>query len=387
MSTEMNLSDALAPVAVDASSRLIIDLARRVASHRLHGADRRRVRHRQGSAGAPHPSRQSARRAQPSSRSTARPSPRTCSKRCCSATRRGSFTGAHATRTPASSSRRRAARCCSTRSPRCRWRCRPSCCACCRSAKSNASAAATPVALDVRVIATTNRTAARRSRRRPLPRRSLLPPQRVSPGARRRCANAATTSCRWPRICCSCARRAGQAHSGAVGRRRAPAAHLHLARQRARARQPAAARAGAGRRHGHRGRTHPVREAADAQSTRAAERHRRRCSRRMQRAERDVILEALRAAQRQPPRSGREAGHQPAHAALQAGAHPQRRHRSSCGLIEQPEISHEQHGNRSRAGADPQHLAGTAPAASAASAAWRGRGRRGAASTTASPSC
>ena len=62
-----------------------------------------------------------------------------------------------ATRTPASSSRRRAARCCSTKSPRCRWRCRPSCCACCRSAKSSASAAATPVALDVRVIATTNR--------------------------------------------------------------------------------------------------------------------------------------------------------------------------------------------------------------------------------------
>ncbi len=32
MSKEMNLSDSLEPVAVDASSRLIMDLARRVAS-------------------------------------------------------------------------------------------------------------------------------------------------------------------------------------------------------------------------------------------------------------------------------------------------------------------------------------------------------------------
>ena len=45
---------------------------------------------------------------------------------------------------PASSSWPTAARCCSTRSARCRRRCRPSCCACCRSASSPRSAARGP---------------------------------------------------------------------------------------------------------------------------------------------------------------------------------------------------------------------------------------------------
>ncbi len=45
-------------------------------------------------------------------------------------------------RSPASSSSPKAARCCSTRFPKCRWRCRPSCCACCRSARWSGSAGA-----------------------------------------------------------------------------------------------------------------------------------------------------------------------------------------------------------------------------------------------------
>ena len=50
-----------------------------------------------------------------------------------------------------------AARCCSTRSPTCRWRPRARSCARCRSRASSASAARTRVKVDVRVLATTNR--------------------------------------------------------------------------------------------------------------------------------------------------------------------------------------------------------------------------------------
>ncbi len=112
-------------------------------AQRLHGADRRRIRHRQGSTGALHPSALDRAPTAPSSRSTAPRFPRTCSRRCCSA---GSAarSPARTRRMPASSNRRRAARCCSMRSPRSRCRCRPSCCACCRSARSSGSGRAPP---------------------------------------------------------------------------------------------------------------------------------------------------------------------------------------------------------------------------------------------------
>ena len=48
-------------------------------------------------------------------------------------------------------------RCSSTRSATCRSTCRSSCCACCRSAPSSGSAARRPIAVDVRIIAATNR--------------------------------------------------------------------------------------------------------------------------------------------------------------------------------------------------------------------------------------
>ena len=71
---------------------------------------------------------------------------------------RGAFTGAVAQTERASSSRPTAARSSSTRSARCRSRCRPSCCARpARRARSTASAADDAVTVDVRVVAATNR--------------------------------------------------------------------------------------------------------------------------------------------------------------------------------------------------------------------------------------
>ncbi len=170
------------------------------------------------------------------------------------------------TRTPASSSRRRAARCCSTKSPRCRWRCRRSCCACCRSAKSSASAAACRWRSTCASSPRPTATAARRSRRRPLPRRPLLPPQRVPAGD---CAAART-----PR------RHPAAGHASAAAARAVPASAFRRCRPMPRTccspiRWPGNVReldnllqraAGARRRPGHRGRTHPVREAGRARA-------------------------------------------------------------------------------------------------------------------------
>ena len=97
------------------------------------GADHRRIRHRQGSAGAlrPHPLATAPRSR--SSRSIARRSPSICWNPNCSATRRAP-SPARSRAASASSRRPPAARCCSTKSPRWTCGCRRSCCAPSRSA-------------------------------------------------------------------------------------------------------------------------------------------------------------------------------------------------------------------------------------------------------------
>ena len=81
---------------------------------------------------------------------------------------------------PASSSRRRAARCSSTRSANCRPPPRSSCCARSRRAKSSRSAARKPSRSMSRMISATNRNLIDRRQSRPLPRGPVLPPARVS---------------------------------------------------------------------------------------------------------------------------------------------------------------------------------------------------------------
>jgi hypothetical protein len=144
---------------------------------RCHGAAHRRVRHRQGGLRALHP-RPVGAAGGPSSPSTARRFPTTCSKPRCSATRRAR-SPAPRRRRPASSSRPRAAPAARRDLGNAARRCRPSCCACCRSAKSSGSAARSRSPLDIRVLATSNRDMGRRSGGRALPRGPVLPAQRL----------------------------------------------------------------------------------------------------------------------------------------------------------------------------------------------------------------
>ena len=80
-------------------------------------------------------------------------------------------------RTPENSSRPRAARCCSMKSPRWILGCRQRFCACCRSARWSGSGSSRTISLDVRVIATSNRDLPEEVRAGALSRRPLLPPQ------------------------------------------------------------------------------------------------------------------------------------------------------------------------------------------------------------------
>ena len=111
----------------------VVKLAQQIAGSDASVHDHRRIRHRQGSAGALRPHPLEPRQASRSSRSTARRSPSICWNPNCSATRRAPSPA----RSPAASASSRkppAARCCSTKSPRWTCACRPSCCARSRSA-------------------------------------------------------------------------------------------------------------------------------------------------------------------------------------------------------------------------------------------------------------
>ena len=146
----------------------------------VHDPDPRRERHRQGTARPRHPRREPAAGSAASSRCRAPRSPRRCSSRSCSATRKASFTGAVARRKGkfetahggtlfldeiGDISRQAAAR----PAPRPR-----------RAPGSSASAASEPVEVDVRIIAATNRDLQQGRRGRRVPRGPLLPAERHS---------------------------------------------------------------------------------------------------------------------------------------------------------------------------------------------------------------
>ena len=118
--------------------------------------DPRRERHGQGRAGPGDPRAQPARGRRRSSRSTARACRPSCWRASCSATSGGRSPGPSATRR-ARSRRPRAARCSSTRSATCRWRCSPSCCGCSRRSATSASARRGRGPANVRILAATNR--------------------------------------------------------------------------------------------------------------------------------------------------------------------------------------------------------------------------------------
>ena len=120
---------------------------------------------------------------------------------------RGAFTGATAGSARACSRRRTAARCCSTRSARSRRACRSSCCARCRSGRSGASARTRAGGSTCASSPRPTATSPRRSRAAPSGRTSTTG-SRSSSCTCRRCASAATTSCR-SRGCCSPTRRCG----------------------------------------------------------------------------------------------------------------------------------------------------------------------------------
>ena len=143
-------------VGEDPALRKMFASLQRAAGDRHDRAARGRERHRQGVVRARRCTRSARAPRRRSSRSTARRFPRRCSRPSCSATRRArSPAPSRASR--ASSRWRIAARCSSTRSASCRWRCRRRSCARCRSGGSSASAAPRSVSVDVRLVAATNR--------------------------------------------------------------------------------------------------------------------------------------------------------------------------------------------------------------------------------------
>ena len=135
------IAAVLAAVADDARELVYRDEAMakrgqaRAADRRLRrlGADHRRIRHRQGGAGALRARPLEPRQEAVHLASIARRSRSTCWNPNCSATRRAR-SPARSRAASASSRRPPAARCCSTKSPKWTCGCRPSCCARSRSA-------------------------------------------------------------------------------------------------------------------------------------------------------------------------------------------------------------------------------------------------------------
>ena len=194
-----------------------------------------------------------------------------------------------------------------------------------------------PVSLDVRVHRHHQPPAARGSRRRPLPRRPLLPSQRIS--ARHRAAAAAPGRCAAARhAAADGALPSGRAHSGAERRgarsccspmagRATCASSTTCCSARsswstARSSGPSTFSSSSRTSCLSRARTRQLAAAADAGRSLAGS---------LVQAERDLILDALRN-NRQPPRGRRAPRHQPAHPALQARPPARSGHRRTSRL-------------------------------------------------------
>ena len=157
-----------------------------------------------------------------------------------------------------------------------------------------------------------------------------------------------------------------------------------LARQHPRARQPAAAGDDPRQWPGDRRTAHPLRGAARCRSpcraSASVSSSDMTLRGSLRATEKQILLDGA-AHRREPSRGGRAAGHQPTHAALQAGAAAFGRRRCAGRLTENGE-SHEQHADRQRPGADPRPAAADEDrchAAACAPGAIAGPGAAGAA--------
>ena len=177
------------------------------------GADRRRIRRRQGTDRARDPRlgrapRQALRRGE-----LRRACRRIWSNRSCSVTRRAPSRAPPSAMT-ASSSRPRAAPCSSTRSANCRRPRRSSCCGRSRKARSSRSAEGSPSRSNARMISATNRNLIERRQIRAVSRGPVLSPARVpdhGAAAARARRGYPGTDAPFPGPLC---RRGGQARSG-----------------------------------------------------------------------------------------------------------------------------------------------------------------------------
>ena len=160
--------------------KAVIALADQVAALGRLDPDHRRKRRRQGGDGPLRPQQVAPRRAAVHLASTAPPSPRTCWKASCSATRRAP-SPAPWPAASASSRRPTAAPCCWTKSREMDARLQAKLLRAIQEREIDRVGGSKPVKVNIRILATSNRDLAQAVQRRDVPRGPALPPQRREP--------------------------------------------------------------------------------------------------------------------------------------------------------------------------------------------------------------